>query len=74
MTKKSPHTPDQKNPITLQSRLLGKTIKLKDDPEIYEVLGLKGRTKQVVLQVPSTERIYTISEDEFLALATEVEA
>lgn len=72
MTKKIDQAPDQHRLTSIQSRILGKSFKLDDDPEVYEVMGLKGRTKQVVLQVPSTERIRIISEDEFLELASEI--
>jgi hypothetical protein len=72
MTKKTMQAAEKIKPISIQSRILGKSFKLDDDPEIYEVMGLKGRTKQVVLQVPSTERIRIISEDEFLELANEI--
>jgi hypothetical protein len=67
-------TADQHKLTSIQSRILGKSFKLDNDPEIYEVMGLKGRTKQVVLQVPSTERIRIISEDEFLELASEIKS
>jgi hypothetical protein len=72
MTKKTMQVPDQIKPVSIQSRILGKSFRLDNDPEIYEVMGLKGRTKQVVLQVPSTDRIRIMSEDEFLVLASEV--
>jgi hypothetical protein len=72
MTKKIMQAAEKIKPISIQSRILGKSFKLDDDPEIYEVMGLKGRTKQVVLQVHSTERIRIISEDEFLELANEI--
>jgi hypothetical protein len=74
MTKKTLQVLDQIKPASIQSRILGKSFRLDDDPEIYEVMGLKGRTKQVVLQVPSTERIRIISEDEFLELASEIKS
>ena len=74
MTKKTMPAPDKIKPVSIQSRILGKSFKLDNDPEIYELLGLKGRTKQVVLQVPSTERILIMSEDEFLQLASEVKS
>lgn len=59
-------------PAAIQSLMLGKHFRLDQDPEVYQVMGLKGRTRQVVLQVPSTERILILSEDEFLAQASEI--
>lgn len=73
MTKKNPQVPAPIRPVSIQSSLLGKSFRLDDDPEVYEVLGLKGRTKQVVLQAPSTEKIRTMAEDDFLMLASEIE-
>jgi hypothetical protein len=74
MTKKTNQAPKLNKLTSIQSRILGKRFKLDNDPEIYEVMGLKGRTKQVVLQVPSTERIRIMSEDEFLELASEIKS
>lgn len=74
MTKKTMQVPDRIKPVSIQSRILGKSFRLDNDPEIYEVMGLKGRTKQVVLQVPTTERIRIMTEDEFLERASEIKS
>lgn len=53
--------------------LLGRNFYLENDAEIYTVLGLRGRSQQVLLQVASSERMLTLSEDEFVRRATRIE-
>lgn len=50
--------------------LLGRKFCFNDDPEIFTVLGLKGKSDEVVVQGDTTEEIRTMPRHAFAALAT----
>ena len=60
-------------PIGIRPGVLGKHFRLGDDPTVYWVGGIKGRTHEIVLQSVLTEEIRTISAADFKRLAVPAE-
>ena len=59
--------------IGIDGSILGKHFRLGDDPTDYWVGGIKGRTHEIVLQAIVTEKIRTISADDFKRMAVPVD-
>ena len=64
---------DQFSGSGIRPGLPGRNFRLEGDPEIYNVLGLKGRSNKVMLQAASDETTLSLSEDEFLRCAIRIE-
>jgi hypothetical protein len=52
--------------------LLGKSFRIADDPEVYQVIGTRWRSKEVVLRANNTEKTMTVVGHDFLKTATMV--
>ncbi|PRC94551.1 hypothetical protein [Solimicrobium silvestre] len=53
--------------------LLGKNFRIENDVKIYQVVGMRWRSQEIVLKEEATEKMRTMVGDEFLRLATRVE-
>ena len=53
--------------------LLGKNFRIENDPKIYQVVGMRWRSQEVVLRDGSSEKMRTMPGHDFLKTATRVE-
>ena len=53
--------------------LLGKNFRIENDPSVYQVVGLRWRSQEVVLREEASEKLRTMIGDDFLRLATRIE-
>lgn len=53
--------------------LLGKNFRIENDPNIYQVVGLRWRSQEIVLREEATDKLRTMIGDDFLKLATRIE-
>lgn len=73
MTNKTTNPLDEFPASGLRPGLLGRRFRIEGDPEIYTVLGLKGRQNTVLLQATTNDNILSLEADQFLRLATRIE-
>ena len=53
--------------------LLGKNFHIANDPDIYQVVGLRWRSQEIVLRQESSEKLRTMVGQDFLRLATQIQ-
>ncbi len=53
--------------------LLGKNFRIEDDPSVYQVVGLRWRTQEIVLRADESEKLLTMIGGDFLKLATRID-
>lgn len=53
--------------------LLGKSFRLENEREVYQVIGTRWRTQEIVLKESSSEKMRTMQEIDFLRMATSID-
>jgi hypothetical protein len=53
--------------------LLGKSFRIENDPNVYQVVGTRWRSQEIVLKEESTEKTLTLPGNDFFKMATRID-
>lgn len=53
--------------------LLGKNFRIENYPNVYQVVGTRWRSKEIVLKEEKTEKTFTLPGSDFFKMATMIE-